>query len=441
MPTLLPTPIRSYRASLLLLGLGLATACTGGTATDFGTETASLDASVRRGPLQRSIVADGSLYSPRSRPVSVQRIRWYWDYNISWTAEEGTLVKAGDVVVRLDPSAIQKDLNERENALKEAQLLFDEEKLRAADETADAVAAVASAEIELKRQKLLLVESDAVSEAEKQRQRLSIANAESALRRAREKVGEVKKRLVSRQEVQALKVQQAESEVSEMKAGLEKTELKAPQDGLLIFPLYSSNSGWQKARPGGSTQVNAALAEISDPKDLVARLYIPEVDADGITPDTPGTLTLSIDPARKLAGKVLSIASVPTTGADRDGSKSAKPADNIRQFEVLFQVANLPEQAMPGMSVRAELLPRVRDNALLVPIAALATEAPRGSQPPAPLAPAEGSDEARAAFVLAQQGPGKPWTWKAVTVGSETITEAEILSGLGEGEKVKVFAW
>ena len=72
---------------------------------------------VQKGPVVREVLADGNLASPSSKPLVIQRIRWYWDYNISWTAEEGSLVKAGDPVVKLDPATIQKDLTEKEMEL------------------------------------------------------------------------------------------------------------------------------------------------------------------------------------------------------------------------------------------------------------------------------------------------------------------------------------
>jgi multidrug efflux pump subunit AcrA (membrane-fusion protein) len=423
---------------LMLLCLAGCQAAVDGAAA-FGTPEAG-ESRVARGTVERLVVVDGGLYSPSSRPITIQRIRWYWDYNISWAAEEGSIVKEGDVVIKLDQSAIQKDLTERENNLEEAKLTLEEENIRADDEIAEAKASVTAAEFDIKKEKLLLTDSDAVSEAEKQKQRLKVAGAEASLRRAKEKVVATRERVERRLEMQRLKVKQAEEDVAEMKAGLDKTELKAPQDGLLIFPLYSTNAGWQKARPGGAVGVNAQVAEIANPKDLVARLFVPEIDADGIIAGTPGEVMLSIAPGKAFTGKVKSVASVPTTAAERDGSKSSKPADNVRQFEILFEVDGLPAEAMPGMTVRAVLAPVKKAGVLLAPTEALAAAAPAGASPPKPaIDPAGGAPDV--AYVLARGKDETAFGWRRIKLGVQSLTHAEVSEGLAEGDTVKVFAW
>ena len=409
------------------------------TPTPLGSSLAG-ETRVGKGDIEHIIVVDGNLYSPSSRSISVQRIRWYWDYKVSWTAEEGSMVKATDVVIRLDQSALQKDLSEREVALEETKLNLEEETIRANDDIADAKSAITLAEFDLKREKLLLTDSDAVSEAEKQKQKLKVAGAEAALRRAREKVTATKDRMDRKLEMQRLKVKQAQDEVTAMKEGLAKTELKAPQDGLLIFPLYSTNAGWQKARPGGVVTVNTQIAEIANTKDLVARLFVPEVDADGVVSDTPGEVTLSIAPGKSFSGRVKSVSQVPTTQTERTGSKSSKPADNIRQFEVLFEIDGLPAEAMPGMTVRAILTPIRKQAVLLVPIEALAITPPVGDAAPQPAFENRGATTADA-YVLTRAKASDNYRWQKVKLGIQSLTQAEVLEGVQEGDSVKLFAW
>lgn len=424
----------------LIFAFFLMIGCHASNTPDTPEGISSSDSLIKTGSIERIVVVDGALYSPSSRPITIQRIRWYWDYNISWAADEGSPVKEGDPIIRLDQSAIQKDLTEKETNLEEAKLTLQEESIRAKDDLADAKSAVTMAEFELKKEKLLLTNSDAVSEAEKQRQRIKIATAEASLRRAREKVAATKERTDRRIEMQALKVKQAEDEVNEMKSGLDKTELKAPQDGVVIFPLYSTSGGWQKAKPGGAAQVNAQVAEIANQHDLVARLYIPEVDAEGITVQTPGEITLSIAPGQVFSGHVKSVSSVPTTAAEREGSKSTKPSDNVRQFEVLLTVENLPKEAMPGMTVRAILTPIRKENVILVPTTALTSEA-RISNSSLQLMRNTSAGQVDQAYVLARGKRDSKFSWRPVKLGVQSLSQAEVIEGLAEGDTVKVFAW
>lgn len=402
----------------------------GKSTTAFGPEAAA-----EKGPVARQVVVDGHLYSPSSKPLVIQRIRWYWDYNISWTADEGSLVKAGDTVIKLDPSTVQKDLTDKQLELEQQKLELEEEKLRSTDEIAEAQSQVTSNEFDLKKKELLVTNSDSVSEAEKRKQRLEVEGAKATLRRSREKVASTKERTARKIEARLLRVKKVDEEVTEMQAGLDKMELKAPQDGLVIFPLYSSNAGWQKARPGGGVQVNTTVAEISDPKDLVARLYVPEIDADGIVAATPGELTLDIAPGLVLKGTVKSLTSVPSTAAERDGNKSPKPADNVRQFEVLFAMDELPPQAMPGMTVRVTLTPVARERVVRLPTEAL-TAAPTNTDAVKP-SPYSSGDTA---YVSVKSGGGK-WEWRPVKLGAQSLTHAEVVEGLSEGETFRTVAW
>lgn len=416
---------------------------------DFGEEV-----KVGKGAVVHEVLADGSLSSPSSKPLVVQRIRWYWDYNISWTAEEGTLVKAGDLVVKLDPATIQKDLTEKEMELEQSKLEMEEARLSADDDIADAKSAVTQSEFDLKKELLLLTDSDAVSESEKKKQKLKIEAAKATLRRNNEKVVSNRTRGERRVTVQSLKLKKVEEEVADMRSGLAKTELKAPQDGIVIFPLFSGNSGWQKARPGAGVQVNAVVAEVADPKDLVGKIFVPEIDAEGIVAGTPGVMTLDIAPGEEIPGKVRSVAGVPTTAAERDGNKSPKPADNVRQFEIVFVPDKLPPQGMPGMTVRVTLRPTEKADVLRVPAAALAESPPvtgkDGAVKGSPLQPgAARSGGETTAFVFTRRGKaagapadkGGGWAWKEVKLGAQSLSYAEVVGGLEEGDEVRTVNW
>lgn len=408
---------------------------------------------IGKGAVVREVLADGNLSSPTSKPLVIQRIRWYWDYNISWTAEEGSMVKAGDPVVKLDPATIQKDLTERETELERTKLETEEERLRGGDELADAKSAVATAEFDLKKAQLMVTTSDAVSGSEKKKQLLTVESSKASLQRTKEKVQATKERSARRMEAQLLKLKKVQEEVDDMRSGLAKTELKAPQDGLVIFPLYSSNSGWQKARPGAGVQVNSVVAEVSDPKDLVAKIYVPEIDADGIAIGTPGIMTLDIAPGEQMPGKVKSISGVPSTAAERDGNKSPKAADNVRQFEVAFIPDTLPPQSMPGMTVRVTLRPTEKADVLRVPSAALADAPPSpgkdGGETTVPLQPgAVKADSIAKAFVYARtakdaqaRDKNKGWAWREVTLGAQSLSYAEVMSGLEAGDEVRTVNW
>jgi multidrug efflux pump subunit AcrA (membrane-fusion protein) len=209
----------------------------------------------------------------------------------------------------------------------------------------------------------------------------------------------------------------------------------------LIFPLFSTNTGWQKARPGAGVRVNTVVAEIADPKDLLAQVYVPEIDADGIVAGTRGAMSLDAFPGIRIPGKVRSVAGVPSTPAEREGKKSNDPEDNVRQFEVLFELDELPPQAMPGMTVKVELVPVTKKKVLRVPVDALTSK---------PLGDGSGGKTKKtrdsawgggdSAFVYAKSAGGE-WHWQEVSLGARSLVHAEVASGLAEGDKVRTILW
>jgi multidrug resistance efflux pump len=91
----------------------------------------------RRGPLQFTVPFVGSLAPEQSETYSAEVAGA--EMKILWLAEEGTLVKPGDPLVRFDPAPFQKDLENAEARVKEL-----------SEETEQARLAMASAQLTLK---------------------------------------------------------------------------------------------------------------------------------------------------------------------------------------------------------------------------------------------------------------------------------------------------
>ncbi len=441
-------PRRANLPLVLAFGL-LLTRCHGGTeaSTEKVTGTGPV-MQIDRGTVEREILVDGNLYSPSSKAIVVQRVRWYWNYTVAWTAEEGSLVKKGDPVVRLDPAAIQKDLDEKGVELEQEKLKLEETKIKGDDQIAEALADVAAKEFEVKKQQLLVVEDETVSLNERRRQKLTVQEAQAALSRAKDKVATVRLTTKKDYDVQNLKLSRSVDENDEIKRGLANMEMTAPDDGILIFPLFSGEAGWQKARAGAGVNANVTIAEVANPADLVARLFIPEVDADGIVQGIACRIALDIKPNEPINAVVTRISTMPSTPAERDGTKSQAAAQNIRQFEVLAKFESLPAMALPGLSVRARLSTFKRDGVVRVPVdllhadapvsvaaAAAVAPSPEKAAAPAPT-PAQGAPQN--ATVLTRKAGGS-WQKRQLKLGVVSLSHAEVLEGLAEGDEVQAY--
>src|SRR6478752_4988460 len=71
---------------------------------------------VTKTPFVRRVTADGNLRAVKATPLSAPTDNGGWDgpVKIAWLAPDGSKVKAGDVVVRFDPSDPEKQMKEGE---------------------------------------------------------------------------------------------------------------------------------------------------------------------------------------------------------------------------------------------------------------------------------------------------------------------------------------
>lgn len=384
------------------------------------------------GPVERKVYLTGNLVSPVARDLVIERVRWYWEYNIRWTAEEGHKVKKGDPIIKLDPSTIQKDLDSALASLEQAQLEYEETKVEAKDDLADANAGIKRAAFDLKKAELMVSDHDSVSAKEKQKQRLEVAAAKAALARAKEKISVSKNRFDNKLKVKELNVKRQTEDVEILRAGLAKMELSAPQDGIVVFPPYNRASSWQKAHSGGSVNVGTAVASVVQQNTLMVKIFVPEVDAQDVQEGTPGIAVLDIMDHQQFTGKIHKVSQVPSTFAERSGQISSKPNQNLREIEAFFALDQLPPEVMPGMTVRVVLTPsRTKKDVLRVPIAAITnSQQALGSQAKGP-----------ASYVYAKSQEANRFEWQAVEIGQRSANWVEITAGLKSGDEVRTILW
>ncbi len=96
----------------------------------------------------RSVPAQGDLQAVRATPISVPN-GVPGPFRIGWLAPDGSLVKKGDVVIRFDPSVLEKRLVDAEDDLHAARLQMEKEQLSGLSEVRKLEKDAAMARVEL----------------------------------------------------------------------------------------------------------------------------------------------------------------------------------------------------------------------------------------------------------------------------------------------------
>jgi multidrug resistance efflux pump len=417
---------------------------------------------------------------------------------IKWVAEPGASVRRGDLVVQLDDSQFQEDLAQRRVPLEQARadwlLAIENLKIVAsqnAGDIASAEAAVQLAELDLKkcveadqhaarvdlrgrvklaeanlesaREHLAYTErmkrrgfaSDAQVRAERNRtatmelgldslhdqvgrmdaydQPLELATLRGKLAEARRAAHLAKEHAVSK-EIQANTDRLSKQRIyqrrltryHEIEAEAVKCRIVAPHDGMVIYSMSEqTRSGWggyqALVAPGEQVREGQKLIRIAQLRRMLVHTYVHEalvghVHGEGDVPSRSqlqkAFVRLDAYPERVFRGHVQTVGSVPYFLSGR--------ADGTVSFRTIVAIDEPVEGLRPDMSAQVTIVldEDAPSKVLTVPVEAILP----------------GLGNHRKLYVLKEEGPEE----REVVVGFSNDEEAQILSGLQEGEEVVV---
>ncbi|MEO8276480.1 MAG: efflux RND transporter periplasmic adaptor subunit [Thermoanaerobaculia bacterium] len=313
-----------------------------------------------RGDFLRAVEVEGFLKAAKSTPLTAptgadSAMR------VSWLAEDGAHVAAGDVVARFDETEWTKALAEAEG--KRGGVGLRMEKQRIAASGAESGAELDS---DLARRELEMAERFQVSDSSFTSRNEMVESAlDAGLARSRDLhargVRDVQRRVAAGESaLLAIEDRQAGEEIAHARSGLTALSLAAPHDGLVVFLRdWRGNT----TRVGDSIWPGQRMAEIPDLSEMECEVYVLEADAGGLAIGQKATVRLEAHPEVEFAGQVKRVDAV------------AKPRFRgvpVQFFGATIQLARTDADLMkPGQRVRARIEIDRRSDVLLIPAAAV----------------------------------------------------------------------
>lgn len=284
-----------------------------------------------------------------------------WRIAITYLAQEGSRVEAGDTLAQFDGSRtddrireVSAELNsarsELESLLETQQREIEDSKVRlaAAESEAEKAARKADADAELfaslEYQKLVEQKNikQALYENEKVRSRLAA--------RVR----------ASRQAELEADIRRLESELNGAQRELEAFTIRAPRAGLVIV---GTNREGQKLDTNDQVNPGMIVVELADETDLVIQAEVPEFVANRIELGQAASITVDAVGGSEVSGEVIDMGSV------------VRRQSRYSQAMVRDVTVSLPDQLIPalraGMSVKLDIVVDNMRAALAVPDSAL----------------------------------------------------------------------
>ena len=297
-------------------------------------------ARVSAGPITRSVLATGTLQAVTTVEVGSQ----VSGIVESLEADYNSLVHAGQVIARLDPSTYDAQLRQARAALAQAQA----DVLGFKTAVDDAHAKLARAEA--------LAEEQLIPQSDLDAARIAMDEANADLRGGN------------------ATVIQARAAVDQAAVNLAHTIIRSPIDGTVID--RDVDVGQTLA---ASIQSPVLFRIADDLKHIQVQVNIDESDVGGVAPAEPVTFEVESYPDETFQGTVSQVRLQPvaeqTTTATTVTTSTTSPTSSVVatvvSYTAIIDVANPDERLRPGMTAVVTLDGLRRQNAIRIPNAAL----------------------------------------------------------------------
>ena len=319
-------------------------------------------AKIERGAITAVVSATGTLNPVVSvqvgSQVSGQVKELYVDFN--------SVVKKNQLIARIDPQSFTLRVN---------QAMADVEAARATALTQRA--SVAAVQAELARSRIMLSDADRefkrnqmlfeknfVSAAVRDKAQATLEGAREQWKAAQAQVAVAQAQVRNSDAV----VRQRESQLSQARVDLDKTEIRAPVDGIVVK---------KSVEPGQTVAASLQAPELfviaQDLRQMQVETSIDESEVGRVRVGQQATFTVDSFPGRTFRGAVTQV------------RKAAQVVQNVVTYIAVIGTSNEDSSLFPGMTANVRIIVDTRENVLKVPNAALrfrpagAADAPAGA--------------------------------------------------------------
>jgi len=261
------------------------------------------------------------------------------DLRIVWAAPPSSPVKAGDVVVKFDPSSANQQLQEKEAALRQAQATLDQEVAQARITGEQDKLDMSTSRYQAEKARLEASKQEIVGALQGEENKIDLALAEEDM-----KVKAAASHLHSASDAAKTASltrlrDQAQYDVDLTKKRLSQMEIAAPLSGIIVY-LPNYTQGWMNAKPfqvGDQVWPGASLAEIPDLNTLEMEGKIEEIDRGRIAIGDPARVRIDALPELALPAKLSALSPLteqtfewPPSSSFRGFSAIQKPDPRLR---------------------------------------------------------------------------------------------------------------
>jgi HlyD family secretion protein len=330
--------------------------------SDSSNSNTNLTVKVNRGDFVSEVTTSGEAQSNSLKKINgPENLRKFKirDIKIQDLIPEGTVIKEGDYVGRLDPSNVNEQIIDAKLNLETSISKYTQQQL---DTT-----------LNLKQERNSIKDLKFnIEEVELELQQ-SIYEPPASIRKLEINLEKLKRDLKERDENYQIKKKQANAKMVEVGTEVSKirNKLQDLNELLKSFTIYSDSNGmltYVKNWDGSKKKVGStispwdpSIANLPDLTKMESKTYANEVDIRKIKKDLKVKIGFDAFPEMQIEGIVTEVANV---GEKKRGS-------DIKVFQVLIELKETNDNVRPGMTTSNIIITNEKRNVLSIPIEAI----------------------------------------------------------------------
>ncbi|MCU0229550.1 MAG: HlyD family efflux transporter periplasmic adaptor subunit, partial [Bryobacterales bacterium] len=325
-------------------------------------------ARVRKGEFLISVKSTGDVRSSRSVILSVGNIP---NPAIVKLAENGKLIRKGQVVVELDEATLEQTMLTRTTEARtvESEMVQLKATQRIQDEANSL--SLMQADYNLERARLEASKAEVVSKIEGAKNRINVEVFQGEKKGVETVIDAAETSQAADLERLNRRKTKAERDVARTRTYLTQVKLYAPTDGIVsILPNFRSGGFGRTPPPfkeGDRVWAGAPIAEIPDLSEMHVKLSLDEVDRGRVQAGQEVRVRVDAVPDRDFQAEIEWIS--PVAEVIFRGFRNLE-----KQFPARARLSTMDDRLRPGMSATSEVVIRSEPGALLIPIAASFTQ-------------------------------------------------------------------
>ncbi len=330
---------------------------------DQGTEEAAdLLTNVNRTDLKIDVTVSGELQARNSvnimGPTGLRNARIY-QIKIDDIIPEGTVVKKGDYVARLDNSELGNKIRDEELDVEESLNRYEQTRIDTAINMREQRDQLFTLQYDLEKRKLELEQSQYEPPATIKQAELELEKAKRALEQGKEEYQLILRKSRSEMAQAVANLKDDQMDLKQLQDLMKEFMIRAPENGMVIYER--ERNGRKKGEGSQISAWDPVVATLPDLSSMVSLTYVNEVDISRVKVGQDVEIGLDAFPEKQLTGRVTQVANV---GEQR-------PNSDAKVFEISVLVNESDTTLRPAMTTSNMIITDYIENVLVVPLEAI----------------------------------------------------------------------